>query len=430
MIKTKTKPAAKRRSKTQAMRDVARPITIPAAPWTQRLELAPGVVLYQGDCVAVMAALEAESVHAVVTDPPYELGFMGKAWDAAGGVASRPETWARALDALKPGGHLVAFAGSRTYHRIACAIEDAGFDIRDQLMWLYGSGFPKSHDVAKCIDKAGGVWRGRAGAAKPTDTRRALGQHFVCSPKGEAVFDDARTWDGWGTALKPAHEPIALARKPLGGTVMHNVLTHRTGAINVKGCTIGDEARTNGPTSTTANRVAMNEWRHAGQSHDVTGRWPANVMHDGSLDVFEALPPGHRDAFRFFYSPKADKADREFGLADVAPEKMAARTAHDRDRDRLNRNFHPTVKPVDLMRWLVRLITPPGGVVLEPFMGSGSTGIAAVREGARFIGIEQSPEYFDIARRRIAAAIDEHAATPTLFVPPRVPRAEQMTMFH
>jgi hypothetical protein len=196
MSKTKAKPAAKRRSKTQAMRNVAKPIVIPAAPWTQRLELAPGVVLYQGDCVAVMAALERESVHAVVTDPPYELGFMGKAWDAAGGVASRPETWARAFDALKPGGHLVAFAGSRTYHRIACAIEDAGFDIRDQLMWLYGSGFPKSHDVAKCIDKAGGY----GGVEPARRSRPTRGARSASTSRGRQKGRPSSTTPAPGTA--------------------------------------------------------------------------------------------------------------------------------------------------------------------------------------------------------------------------------------
>lgn len=343
--------------------------------------------LYLGNCVDVMGALEPSSVHSVVTDPPYEIGFMGKSWDKAGGVASSSETWRRALEALKPGGHLTAFAGSRTYHRIACAIEDAGFEIRDQLMWLYGSGFPKSHDIAKCIDKRGGVWRGRSTRAIPDDERRAFGQHYERSDKGRPVTPKAKAWDGWGTALKPAHEPIALGRKPFSGTVANNCLADGTGGLNIDACRVGNDLLPEG----------------TGMTPKREGRWPANVMTDGSLDVLNAFTPSTREAVRFFYSPKASRTERDFGLDGVA-----------HDRDRLNRNIHPTIKPIDLMSWLCVLTTPPGGTVLEPFMGSGSTGIAAIRNGFRIIGIEQSPEYFDIAHRRIVAAVASEDAMPRL----------------
>lgn len=292
-----------------------------------------------GDCRESMAALPAESVDAVVCDPPYELGFMGKSWDASG-IAYDLEVWRRALRVLKPGGHLLAFSGSRTYHRMTCAIEDAGFAIRDQIMWVYGSGFPKSHNL-----------------------------------DGE--------WKGWGTALKPAHEPICLARKPLVGTVEANVLRHGTGAINVDGCRVGDEPRWN---SSAGNKELHN--RHTvtpisqhreTMGRETVGRWPANFLHDGSDEATEGL----RDAARFFYTAKASSEDRDEMLGDVP------------------RNMHPTVKPTDLMRYLVRMVTPPGGTVLDPFTGSGSTGRAAMLEGMRFIGCELSPEYAEIARARI-----------------------------
>lgn len=297
--------------------------------------------------------------------------------------------------------------------------------------------------------QGGGVWRGRAGKPHATDTKRALGQNYARTPKGEAVFDDARRWDGWGTALKPAHEPIAFARKPLAGTVMATVLEHGTGALNVKGCTVGDEALP-GQQAGKSNIYDRNVLT----TPDRFGRWPANVMHDGSLEVFEALPNGSRDAFRFFYSAKAGRDEREFGM-DGAELRKADPYAEHRGRrmpDGSERfdgkpaarrgNFHPTVKPIDLMRWLIRLTTPihaPSGrraagvsdgampgTVLEPFMGSGSTGIAAVREGAGFIGIERDPDYFEIARRRIQAAIDERERTPDLLAPVLRPSAEQL----
>ena len=403
-------------------------------------------VVMVGDCREVMAGLADDSVDAIVTDPPYELGFMSKSWDSSG-IAYDLEVWRQALRVLKPGGFLLAFSGSRTYHRMVCAIEDAGFEIRDQIMWIYGSGFPKSHDVSKAIDREAGAERqviGRKEDWRPSGRREhaGMGTHewhrpwqddpeacersrAITAPATEA----ARTWSGWGTALKPAHEPIVVARKPFKGTIAANVLAHGTGALNIDGCRVGTEGGT--------RNEGKFGWGGSRGGERVTitgidaGRWPANVIHDGSDDVLRLFPEtaparrnvtsdrravpfmqaggektggfsGRRDpsnshddaggsAARFFYCAKASKRDREEGL---------------QPGDR-RANIHPTVKPTDLMRYLCRLVTPPGGLVLDPVTGSGSTGKAAVLEGFRFIGAELSEEYAAIARARIAAAQDQ-----------------------
>jgi len=331
--------------------------------------------LLVGDCRQVLKSLPNCSVDAIITDPPYELGFMGKSWDSTG-VAYDVTVWQECLRILKHGGHLLAFGGSRTYHRLAVAIEDAGFQIRDQIMWVYGSGFPKSLNVGK--------------------------------------QDSCEDWQGWGTALKPAHEPIVMARKPLDGTVANNVLTHGVGGINIDGCRVGNEQMVNSSGSTNP-RIAMgNGWRKDAQPTVATGRFPANFIHDGSDEVLELFPSVKADksAARFFYCAKASKKDRNEGLDKFSKKREADRiisdgVGGDNPRNRSNTpklNYHPTVKPTDLMRYLCRLVTPSNGIVLDPFTGSGSTGKAATLEGFSFIGIEQSAEYAEIANARIRHA--------------------------
>jgi len=478
------------------------------------------LTLHHGSCLDVLPIIPDASVDSIVTDPPYELGFMGKQWDASG-IAYNVMLWYECLRALKPGGHLLAFGGTRTYHRMACAIEDAGFEIRDSINWLYGSGFPKSLDVSKAIDKqrhdlndiykvtawvrsardAAGITNkdidaafgtnGMAGhwtSSKsqpavptldqvptlldvlgvnvddvPADIRRLLwdlngkkgqpGENWAkrevvgiaSVPAGHAfagpvyggdsssvevtvtapATDAAKQWHGWGTALKPAHEPIVVARKPLVGTVAANVLEHGTGALNIDECRVGNEG---GGTRCdnrddagkclghdNAGRSTSGQTVHGAERSG--GRWPANVVID------EAIADAHPEWGRFFYCPKPDRGERDMGLGalpvtkrDIGDDRPSGGSWERRDgrTSAATTNFHPTVKPVDLMRWLVRLVTPPNGTVLDPFAGSGTTLVAARLEGFAAIGIEMTADYLPIIEGRLQWA-QEQAVQLSLF---------------
>lgn len=362
--------------------------------------------LYRGDCLDVLAAIEPESVDAIVCDPPYGLGFMGRAWDAL----PPGEDWARlCLRVLKPGGHLVAFGGTRTVHRLATAIEDGGFEIRDLVSWLYWSGFPKSKNVALSIDKGEG--HPNRGRAIPTASAiRPNGDKLTSNPVGpyEPKSEAAKKWNGYGTALKPAQEPAVLARKPLAGTVAANVLEHGTGALNIDGCRFayGDEAwpgpgshwgdRDNkagsGVGSGSGSEIYGKRDAVFGQDHDL-GRWPANIYAHPKASRSEREAGCERLPGR----TGAEATDRTAGSAGLDnPRAGAGRTA-----DRV-KNHHPTVKPIGVMRWLCKLTGGQrGSVILDPFMGSGTTGCAAVLEGFDFIGIEREPEYMQICEARI-----------------------------
>ena len=421
--------------------------------------------LIHGDCIEVLRSMPDCSVDAVVTDPPYGLSFMGKKWDYD---VPSVEVWAECLRVLKPGGHLLAFAGTRTQHRMAVRIEDAGFEIRDMIAWVYGSGFPKSLDVSKAIDKAAGVEREVVGTVKKTPSASSGCNEGWVRPWAEdkttmditaPATDAAKQWQGWGTALKPALEPITVARKPLIGTVAENVLQYGTGAINVDGTRVGFVSDADRKESTAKNQHAdfgtkplTNNNVYGDYSmiqptnYNPTGRWPANFIHDGSEEVVglfphtkagvairsrsggktchsnQEKPPmadmGYADggsAARFFYCAKASKADRDAGCEHTERKPTASsefrpnhaeKAAAGEDGNPYGRwtprhNNHPTVKPTDLMRYLCRLVTPPHGIVLDPFMGSGSTGKAAALEGFSFIGIEREAEYVEIAQARI-----------------------------
>jgi site-specific DNA-methyltransferase (adenine-specific) len=370
------------------------------------------MTLLKGDCIERLKEMSDCSIDSIVTDPPYELGFMGKGWDASG-IAYSVELWTEALRVLKPGGHLLAFGGTRTYHRMAVAIEDAGFEIRDSIHWIYGSGFPKSLNL-----------------------------------KNE--------WQGWGTALKPSHEPIVIARKPLEGIVANNVLTYSTGALNIDGCRVtiakGDEPTAGKRTATFGTQETISGGDGSGGWEAASGRWPANVIHDGSDEVLAGFPTsksgtavrsnsggntfggnnpkppmddlGYGDsgsAARFFYCAKASKAERNAGLDGLESREIAAKgnglartcatcgastlegcQCSDRTFENPKRqNFHPTVKPLALMQYLVRLVTPPDGTVLDPFLGSGTTAVAAILEGFNWIGCELTEDYWPIIEARV-----------------------------
>lgn len=362
--------------------------------------------IYNGSMLDMLEVIEPNTIDSIITDPPYELNFMNKGWDRSG-IAFQKETWEKCYEVLKPGGYLLAFGGSRTHHRIACAIEDAGFEIRDTIMWLYGSGFPKGMNLSKALE-----------------ARQKLGN-----------TDLAKQWQGWGTALKPAYEPIIVARKPFKGSLVDNVIKYGVGGINIDECRIdynGEIPNIGGRAKHTRGDGYGFKPLEENCVANTSGRFPANVIHDGSDEVESLFPytksgkmtsehQRHTDgspngiygkfnkehplsetygdsgsASRFFYCAKANKKDRDEGLYDY------------------RKNFHPTVKPCELMQYLIRLVTPKGGIILDPFMGSGSTGKAAMFENRerqadyKFIGIDLEEEYCNIASARIDYALNKY----------------------
>jgi DNA modification methylase len=441
--------------------------------------------VYLGSNLDILPTLPDNSVDSIVTDPPYELGFMGKKWDSSG-IAYSVELWQECLRVLKPGGHLLAFGGSRTWHRLAVAIEDAGFEMRDSIAWLYGSGFPKSMDVAKSIEAKlvtgsankqafknlngtteertdrGGLSKKHSDNDRPSDyTETAQGDYLRTL---EPTTNEAKKWAGWGTALKPAFEPVVVARKPLIGTVAANVLEWGVGGLNIDGSRIG--------TGTGEKKIVEypdirgGNYGQDGEAYadratvkrEVVdqGRWPANIILDeytaGLLDEqsgiskstggrigkketsnidfglsgkYEKGDPGFGDvggASRFFYVAKASKKDRNEGLDGLPAGQPVGGADKWTETDRRrgegvtrapSANIHPTVKPTALMEYLIRLVTPAGGVVLDPFTGSGSTGKAALLNGYRFIGCELTEEYFPIIEGRLKHAAEQYAAKAT-----------------
>jgi len=363
---------------------------------------------------------------------------MGRRWDSSG-IAYSVEMWTEVLRVLKPGGHLLAFGGTRTYHRMACAIEDAGFEVRDSIHWISGSGFPKSLDVSKAIDKVNGHWRGRTGE-KFSENCSMSSVNYWRTDKGDPATEAAKQWAGWGTALKPAHEPIVVARKPLDVTVAANVLAHGTGAINVDATRVGyasesDRAKVAASVESMKQRdgTMANSWKNSSDlsgANDAStiGRWPPNILLSHAPDCGDECAEGCAVAEMDEQSGTLKSGckiggsygriagihhggQRTDGVACYADTGGASRffpvfryQAKASRADRGEGNTHPTVKPIELMQWLVRLVTPPGGLVLDPFAGSGSTGIAALREGFRFAGVELLPEHYEIALARIAAA--------------------------
>ena len=378
--------------------------------------------IHHGDCLEVMAGMPENSVDAIVTDPPYGLGFMGRKWDAL----PPGQEWAEAcLRVLKPGGHLLAFGGTRTWHRLAVAIEDAGFEMRDSLAWLYGSGFPKSHDVSKGIDKLAGAERVATGEHPTPAGTLGNGVNMEGGASREVVpltapaTPEAEQWDGWGTALKPAFEPIVLARKPLAEkTVARNVLAYGTGAINVDACRIaGDEdtGRAQGSDIRGGNWVSSTRKSSYVSVGSPAGRWPANVLLDQHAAAWVDEQSGDRPsaggaAFGvggYGGTVGLNRDDRrELGYGDKGGASRFFYTAKAPKRERPNINGvqHPTVKPLAIMQWLLRLVTPPGGVVLDPFAGSGTTIEAALIEGFNPIGIEMEADYLPLIQHRIDRA--------------------------
>lgn len=416
------------------------PATLPAPAALAPYYAADTVSLYQGSCLDVLARFPSACVDTVVTDPPYELGMMGKAWDSSG-VAFQKATWATVLRVVKPGGFLLAFGGTRTWHRLVCAVEDAGWEVRDCLMWLYGSGFPKSLDISKAVDRAAGAVRASTGEGlRATHAAGNFGLRNRCPqcgkpkfsgnpcrcPKPKAVTTEARVWQGWGTCLKPSWEPILLAMRPLDGNFAANARAHGVAGLNIEGARLptGDNLGGGAYAKKGTDRAdGYEKWRFrrtggAGDYTPPTGRWPANTVLDE--DAAEAVDAqsgitkssGGSGAAshggmgkRVFgeYAP-CSTARNAGGLGDRGGASRFFYVAKASKKDRGPGNEHPTVKPRALMEWLCRLTaTPTGGVVLDPFAGSGTTLLAAQAVGRRAVGIELMENYCAIARRRLSA---------------------------
>ena len=388
-------------------------------------------ILHLGNCLDSLKGVLDNSVDSIVTDPPYGISFMSKKWDYD---VPSVEIWKECLRVLKPGGFLLSFSSTRTYHRMTINIEDAGFEIRDSCTWNYSSGFPKSHNISASIDKMyGHPNRGRAIPTASSYQACDVDQDnkLTSNPVGpyEPKTDEAKQWQGWGTALKPSQEFIAMARKPLDGTVANNVLTWGTGGINIDATRVPMSDEDYEKLSSGVERIREkggtmgNSWKNSSDLSGANpvnpaGRWPANFIHDGSQEVLELFPDVKGSAARFFYVPKASKKDKEEGLddfeertqaatfGDIGPMEGNPRKPNTGHVQKI-RNHHPTVKPTELMKYLCRLVTQPGGIVLDPFMGSGSTGKAAILEGFRFIGCELDEEYLAIAEARIKHACSQ-----------------------
>lgn len=420
--------------------------------------------IYNGSMLDMLQVIEPNSIDAIVTDPPYELNFMNKGWDNCG-ISFNPDTWKKCYEVLKPGGYLLAFGGSRTFHRIAVAIEDAGFEIRDTIMWLYGSGFPKSMNIGLAIDKKKDIkseiiasyerYNEPSGIVNIGQGERKKVIHKVKKASNE--------WQGWGTALKPAYEPVIVARKPFKGSLVDNIIENGVGGLNIEECRVKTEDNLNGGgyntkgNSQKSKEDATSYYLKVLEKEFIQpeGRFPTNVIHDGSEEVEGLFPQkagggsgtydftktsqenttyiitniksGHHfgdsgSAARFFYTAKASKKDRDEGLDGF--EQMQTTDGYIRNNEEstrkfgansaLRRNIHPTVKPCELMQYLVRLVTPRGGIVLDPFMGSGSTGKAVMFENRernadyKFIGIDLEEKYCQIANARIDYALNKY----------------------
>lgn len=399
--------------------------------------------LYKGNMLDMLECIEKNSIDSIVTDPPYELNFMGKGWDNSG-VVFQKSTWEKCYNVLKPGGYLLAFGGSRTFHRIACAIEDVGFEIRDTIMWLYGSGFPKSINIGLAIDKKNGVESIDTGIAshnaRPNSNKTNTLYESGTVGKEFNIKRATNKWEGWGTCLKPSYEPIIVARKPCEGSCRDNVIKWGVGGINIDECRVKYEKTTNPATNPLYRQQNADKykqvvggeisngvvsWTSGKNGVNEGGRFPANTILTYDETDFEevcgGMPViGNGSASRYFYCAKASKRDRDEGLVGFEEKLVGSIKGGDTNKEEIDdvgsrfrttkKNIHPTVKPTELMQYLIRLVTPKGGVVLDPFNGSGSTGKAAMYENQdrkanyKYIGIELTEEYLPIAKARIEFA--------------------------